>query len=191
MPCCSRTAIRSRALEKLRASSGERPKPPKDEHTWLVTCIDVNKGKVLWEKAAHRGLPSHGSHVKNSYASETPVADGERVYVSTLGAFNVSTFSALAVEPRASQRVLWTKTTPYLKLPTVSSPAVADGKLIFGDGMHQTDAGATLYCLGLDKGRPYWQLPVLGSLVHMEGSPTVVEGKVFLGAGSVIHAMHH
>ena len=115
-------------------------------------------------------------------ASPTPA--GDRVFISGLGAFNVSTFYSLAAEPKADPRVLWTKTTPFLKLPTVSSPAVVGDKLIFGDGMHQTDAGATLYCLGLDKGRPYWQLPVLGSLVHMEGSPTVVDGKVFLGAGS-------
>jgi outer membrane protein assembly factor BamB len=115
-------------------------------------------------------------------ASPTPA--GDRVFISGLGPFNVSTFYSLAADPKADPRVLWTKTTPFLKLPTVSSPAVVGDKLIFGDGMHQTDAGATLYCLGLDKGRPYWQLPVLGSLVHMEGSPTVVVGKVYLGAGS-------
>jgi outer membrane protein assembly factor BamB len=114
----------------------------------------------------------------------SPAPAGDRLFISGLGAFNVSTFYCLATEPKAEPRSLWTKTTPFLKLPTVSSPAVVGDKLIFGDGMHQTDAGATLYCLGLDKGRPYWQLPVLGSLVHMEGSPTVVDGKVYLGAGS-------
>ena len=73
--------------------------------------------------------------------------------------------------------------TPCLKLPTVSSPAVADGKLIFGDGMHQTN-GAVLYCLEPDKGTPLWQLPVPGTLVHLEGSPTVADGKVYLGGGA-------
>src|SRR5205823_5142148 len=115
-------------------------------------------------------------------ASPTPA--GDRLFISGLGAFNVSTFYSLAVDPKADPRVQWTKTTPFLKLPTVSSPAVVGDKLIFGDGMHQTDAGATLYCLGLDKGRPYWQLPVLGSLVHLEGSPTVVDGKIYVGGGS-------
>src|SRR5262249_44921775 len=84
-------------------------------------------------------------------------------------------FYALAADPKESQRVAWSKTTPFLKLPTVSTPAVLDGKLIFGDGMHQTD-GAILHCLRLDKGTPLWQLPVPGTLVHLEGPPSVAGG---------------
>jgi outer membrane protein assembly factor BamB len=58
-----------------------------------------------------------------------------------------------------------------------------DGRLIFGDGMHQTD-GATLHCLRADNGLPLWQLPVPGTLVHLEGSPTVEKGRVYLGGGA-------
>src|SRR5262249_55272245 len=53
-----------------------------------------------------------------------PVPLGDRVFVSGLGAFNVATFRALLTDPKAAERAAWTKTTPYLKLPTVSSPAV-------------------------------------------------------------------
>src|SRR5262249_52922698 len=113
----------------------------------------------------------------------SPVPFEDRVYLSGLGAFNVSTFSAFAIDPKAKDRIVWSKTTPYLKLPTVSSPAVSEGKLIFGDGMHQTD-GAILHCLRLDKGMPLWQLPAPGTLVHLEGSPTVAGGKVFVGGGA-------
>ncbi len=65
----------------------------------------------------------------------------------------------------------------------MSSPAILDGKVIFGDGMHQTN-GAYLYCLSLDKGTPVWQLKVEGTLVHLEGSPTIADGKVYLGGGA-------
>ncbi len=58
-----------------------------------------------------------------------------------------------------------------------------DGKLIFGDGMHQTD-GAILHCLPATGGFPYWKLEVPGELVHMEGSPTVLNKRVYIGAGS-------
>jgi outer membrane protein assembly factor BamB len=78
---------------------------------------------------------------------------------------------------------VWSKSTPYLKLPTVCSPAVVNGKLIFGDGMHQTD-GATLHCITIDKGFPQWQLPVPGKLVHLEGSPTIEAGKAYIGGGA-------
>lgn len=50
------------------------------EHRWLVLCLDAATGKVLWVRVAHKGQPKHPIHVKASYASETPVSDGERVY---------------------------------------------------------------------------------------------------------------
>src|SRR5262249_34043762 len=69
-----------------------------------------------------------------------------------------------------------------LKLPTVSSPGVYKGRIVFGDGMHQTD-GASLHCLSIDQGLPLWQLPVPGKLVHLEGSPTIADGKAYIGGG--------
>jgi len=59
---------------------GERPKPSAERHRWLVSCLDLATGKVRWQREAHAGTPSDGVHIKNTYASETPVADGERVY---------------------------------------------------------------------------------------------------------------
>jgi outer membrane protein assembly factor BamB len=113
----------------------------------------------------------------------SPVPSGDRLFVSGLGAFNVATFSCLSTEPKAARRVIWSKSAPYLRLPTVSSPAIDKGRLVFGDGMHQTD-GANLHCLTVDKGLPLWQLPLPGSLVHLEGSPTIESGKVYIGGGS-------
>jgi outer membrane protein assembly factor BamB len=50
------------------------------EHRWMLTCLDAATGNVLWQRVAHKGKPQHPIHVKASYASETPVSDGERVY---------------------------------------------------------------------------------------------------------------
>src|SRR5580692_8775824 len=58
---------------------GER-KAPTDEHRWMVYAVDFATGKIVWEREANRGVPA-ARHLKNSYASETPVTDGERVYV--------------------------------------------------------------------------------------------------------------
>src|SRR5580704_17513655 len=55
---------------------GER-KPPADEHRWMVFCVDFKTGKILWQKEVFRGVPKQGHHLKNTYASETPVTDGE------------------------------------------------------------------------------------------------------------------
>src|SRR5204863_2795247 len=59
---------------------GERMKAPDVEHRWMVYCLDLKTGKTLWEREAAKGKPTTGVHIKNSYASETPVTDGERLY---------------------------------------------------------------------------------------------------------------
>lgn len=122
-------------------------------------------------------------HRAQEHFIAAPVPAGDKLIVSGIGAFNVPSFLALNTDPKAAERVAWNTGVPYLKLPTVSSPAVLDGKLLFGDGMHQTN-GAVLHCMRLDKGMPLWQLPVPGELVHLEGSPAVADGKVYLGGGA-------
>jgi len=59
---------------------GERPTPSTNTQHWMVYGFDWTTGKKLWEKQVHEGLPSTSIHLKNTYASETPVTDGERVY---------------------------------------------------------------------------------------------------------------
>jgi outer membrane protein assembly factor BamB len=113
----------------------------------------------------------------------SPVAYRDRLFVSGLGFINTSNFYSLDIAIKPAERIVWRKGSPFLELPTVSSPAILDGKVIFGDGMHQTN-GAYLYCLTLDKGTPLWQLKVEGTLVHLEGSPTLADGKVYLGGGA-------
>jgi outer membrane protein assembly factor BamB len=127
--------------------------------------------RVLW---VHKG---------QEHFIAAPVPHGDQVFLAGLGTFNVSTFYCFAADPKAGQRARWTKSTPYLKLPVVSSPALVGDKLVFGDGMHQTD-GANLHCLRLQSGLPLWQLPVPGTLVHLEGSPTIANGRVYIGGGA-------
>src|SRR5262245_33490195 len=127
--------------------------------------------KVLW---AHK--------TRDNYIA-APVPGGKELYVSSLGAFNTSRLDALVVDPSAAKRSAWSKSAPYLKLPTVSAPALSGGRLVFGDGMHQTD-GAVLHCLDAVGGLPIWQLTVPGKLVHLEGAPTIFEEKVFIGGGN-------
>src|ERR1043165_873350 len=59
---------------------GERKEIPKATHHWLILCLDLASGRELWRQEAHSGAAPTRLHVKNTYASETPVTDGERVY---------------------------------------------------------------------------------------------------------------
>jgi outer membrane protein assembly factor BamB len=65
----------------------------------------------------------------------------------------------------------------------VSSPGVYKNWLIFGDGMHQT-SGAMLYCLDGADGAPVWRHSIPGELVHLEGSPTIEDGRAYIGGGA-------
>ncbi len=59
---------------------GDRKDPLPFVHHWTVFCINTKTGKTIWEKKAKSSKPDEPIHIKNTYASETPVTDGERVY---------------------------------------------------------------------------------------------------------------
>ena len=53
---------------------------PDSTHRWMVYGIDLNDGHVRWEREVRSSIPPIARHGKNTYASETAVTDGERVY---------------------------------------------------------------------------------------------------------------
>lgn len=48
---------------------------------WVLYDIDFETGMVRWQQTLHTAIPSLPTHQKSTFASETPVTDGERVYV--------------------------------------------------------------------------------------------------------------
>jgi outer membrane protein assembly factor BamB len=52
-----------------------------DPYRWVLYDIDVRSGAIRWQSTVHARVPVESKHQKNSYASETPATDGERVYV--------------------------------------------------------------------------------------------------------------
>jgi outer membrane protein assembly factor BamB len=74
-------------LDRLNARDFELP----NEVTvhYFLYSIDLYSGKINWTREFHSGHPPGGRHRKNSFCSETPVTDGNRVYVyiSNLGLF--------------------------------------------------------------------------------------------------------
>jgi outer membrane protein assembly factor BamB len=47
----------------------------------MLFCYDLETGQKLWERQMYTGHPAGGRHSKNSFSSETPTTDGQRVYV--------------------------------------------------------------------------------------------------------------
>jgi outer membrane protein assembly factor BamB len=60
-----------------------------DVHRWMIYRLDFDTGRIAWRQEAHRGVPPQERHPRNSFASETPVVDGERVYAyfANIGVF--------------------------------------------------------------------------------------------------------
>lgn len=55
--------------------------PKKNDYQWKVFCLSANTGEMLWDDVASEGKPATAKHRSNTYASETPATDGERVIV--------------------------------------------------------------------------------------------------------------
>jgi outer membrane protein assembly factor BamB len=49
-------------------------------HAFRVLALDARDGRLVWERTAWEGTPVDSRHRKASFASPTPVTDGERVY---------------------------------------------------------------------------------------------------------------
>lgn len=103
-----------------------RQEPPKGVHHWMVYGLSLETGDVIWRHEAHRGEPTFPRHPKNTYASETPTTDGERVYVlfGDLGlyAYDLDGDQVWAVQ-------IETKRTKW-GYGAAASPIVHDGQVI-------------------------------------------------------------
>ena len=121
------------------------------EIRYMVYAFDAATGKLRWEREAHRGAPFGGRHRKNTYASETPATDGERLYVyfGNVGLFAYS----------LDGRLLWTaKFAPqpmYLDFGTAASPVVSDGRVFV---VHDNDGQSFVAAIDAQTGTQLWKV---------------------------------
>ncbi|HQR07939.1 MAG TPA: PQQ-binding-like beta-propeller repeat protein [Gemmatales bacterium] len=131
---------------------GEKKDAPQETFTWKVYCIDEETGKILWEKVAHQGKADRGKHVKNSYASETPVVDAERLYV-TFGNIGLFTYDHKG-------ELLWKHAIE--SMPTTmswgpaASPTIHDNRLYF---VYDNNQESYIMCLDARTGSQVWKQP--------------------------------
>ncbi|HJO04857.1 MAG TPA: PQQ-binding-like beta-propeller repeat protein [Acidobacteriota bacterium] len=127
---------------------GERPAPT-DPHRWVVYAHDVGTGELRWETELHAGIPDMPRHLKNSYASETPVTDGKWIYVY-FG--NVGLF-ALDMDGE----VLWERRWPRVQTRngwgTAASPALHKGRLYI---VNDNDDQSFMTAVDAVTGEDFW-----------------------------------
>jgi outer membrane protein assembly factor BamB len=151
--------------KRMRARDLEGP-DESGEISYVLYAIDSKSGKVAWKQEAHRGLPAGGRHRKNTFASETPATDGERLYAS-FGA-NVGLF-CYALDGK----LLWTRTWPpqpiYLDFGTASSPVVHRGQVFV---LHDNEGESFLAALDAKTGKDLWRVKRTGNEGRASGWST-------------------
>lgn len=117
-----------------------------------VLCYDLNSGRELWRLADT--FQPHGKHRYNSFASSTPVVDGDRVYLAWTSA---GTMKAMALSHGGKK--LWeTEVSPYTEEHgSGASPVIAGNKLIVSSDCQGGQGG--LFALHLHDGSVAWKNP--------------------------------
>jgi len=118
----------------------------------ILLCLDRASGKILWRKTVVQG-PLEAINKENSYASGTPVTDGERVFA----AFRVGDRLALAAHDLAGGKQLWLvwPGTHTGEWGFSNEPVLFKDKVIL-DGDSKGDS--FLVALSRDDGRTLWRV---------------------------------
>jgi outer membrane protein assembly factor BamB len=145
-------AAGQKAPQRKGPGGGEKL-PPDETYSWEVHCVDAATGKTLWKRVAASKRPTIANHVSNTFASETPVTDGERVYAYFGMAGVVQCYDV-------SGKPLWNKDLgPYRifgNWGNSASPALDGGRLFV-----QCDNAERSFVVALDAktGKESWRTP--------------------------------
>lgn len=131
---------------------GSGGKPPEVQYQWKAICLDAASGQIVWEQTAREGRPTNRIHYNNSYATETPATDGERL-IAYFGMAGIYCYDL-------SGKLLWSKDLGTYPMQfdwgTASSP------VIYGEAVYvQCDNDQASFLVALDKrsGDELWRMP--------------------------------
>jgi outer membrane protein assembly factor BamB len=140
-------------------------KPPAEPLSFEVHCVDLADGSLLWKRQIVSRKPPHKIHPSNSYATESPVTDGQHVYAY---------FAAVGIVACVdlSGELVWQRDIGAYRTSsdfgTASSLAMLDGRLFV-----QCDNEEESFVCGLDtktgadvwrverSGRTSWSSPLI------------------------------
>jgi outer membrane protein assembly factor BamB len=124
------------------------------EHRFEVLAVDRASGKILWRQLATTAAPHEGYHAQyGSFASNSPVTDGQRVYAS-FGSRGLFVYDM-------NGRPVWQKDfgvqmRMFLQFGEGSAPVLDGGRLIMLCD-HEGDSFITM--LDAATGREIWRTP--------------------------------
>ena len=144
-----------------------KQKAPDFDIDWQLVALDRTTGKTMWTKSAAKGKPRYPVHASNSYATETPCADANRVYAYFGATGTVAAFD------HSGNEVWKAELGAY---PTVngfgsgSSPALGGGKVFI---TCFNDEAAFVVALDTNTGKESWRMKWADKGVTAWSSPMV------------------
>ncbi len=125
---------------------------PNTSFELVVMCFDRNTGKLLWRDVPKTYVPHEGHHKDASFASASPVSDGERVFF-WFGSGGIFAYDL-------NGKKLWSRDLPPAKvgasLGEGCSPVFHNNRLI----LVRDHAGkSSIEALNADTGKTLWHQP--------------------------------
>lgn len=121
------------------------------QQRWMVVDLDLKSGKVRWQREAASAVPVQPNHLKNSFASETPVTDGQRVYAY----FNHAGLFAFDFKGR----LVWSRPMQAPRMRSgwgaAASPVLHDGRLYV---VNDNEDASYLLALDAKTGKELWKV---------------------------------
>ena len=152
-------------------------------YRYELRCLDANDGAEIWTRIVKTGAPALPRHRTNTYATETPVTDGERVYAL----FGMTVLAAYTLEGEP----VWSQDLRALDMRagwgTAASPALHGGRLFL---QVDNQEGSFLRALDAASGDELWR--VERDEPSSYGSPIIWEhgGTAELVAGGQVYRGH-
>ncbi len=136
-----------------------------------VPTTATSAGELLWTF----DLKSRGM------IASAPLVAGDVTYVGITheGAFGTSAGAIHCLDSRTGQQRWSTLKSIKMGPISLSTPCLVNGRLYIGEGFHE-NRNCQLRCLEAATGKLLWAFPTAS---HVEASPSVVDGRVYFGAG--------
>ena len=144
-------------------------------HSWRLYALDIESGRIVWEREVHQGVPRTTRHMKGSQASSTPVTDG-RYIVAIFGTVGIFAAYDMDGEP------LWKKDLGLLDNGSYYDSndqwGHSSSPIIYGDTViiqvdRQEDSFVAAYDLAT--GNELWRTR-RDNEISSWGTPTIVAG---------------
>lgn len=170
---------------------GESPDHPENmPHDFRIYCLNKETGAIVWEKTAHRGIPTIKRHIKSTHANCTPAtdgkhvvalfgseglycynADGEQLWKQDLGKLDAGAFDAPEIQWQFASSPIIHDDTVFLQCDTNSQSFIAAYDVETGKQKWRTERNDN----------PAWSTPAVWTAGSPPRTQIVVNGFKHIG----------